>query len=64
MDRQGRLNYTLRMKPETMEKFRYVCKYEGRSVQGKLDFYINRSIENFEAKHGEIPLPPADKSGS
>ena len=49
-------NYTLRVNGELMDKFRYVCKYEGRSAQGQLLIYIRRMVESFESKHGPIDL--------
>ena len=33
METRKRKNYTLRIDAELMDKFRYVCKYDGRSAQ-------------------------------
>lgn len=47
-------SYTLRIQSLLLAKFRYICKYEGRSAQSQLLLYIRRAVESFENKHGEI----------
>ena len=56
METRKRKNYTLRIDAELMDKFRYVCKYDGRSAQSQLQLYIRRIVESFESKHGPIDL--------
>ncbi|MFR5934000.1 MAG: TraY domain-containing protein [Oscillospiraceae bacterium] len=56
METRKRKNYTLRIDAELMDKFRYVCKYDGRSAQSQLQLYIRRMVESFESKHGPIDL--------
>ena len=56
METRKRKNYTLRIDAELMDKFRYVCKYDGRSAQSQLQVYIRRMVESFESKHGPIDL--------
>lgn len=48
-------NYTLRIPEDMLKKYHYVVKYNGRSVNAQLLQYIRKSIEAFEAEHGEIP---------
>ena len=50
-------NYTLRVDGALMDKFRFVCKYDGRTAQSQLQLYIRRMVESFESKHGPIELP-------
>ncbi len=57
METGSRKSYTLRIDAELMDKFRYVCKYDGRTAQSQLQLYIRRMVENFENKHGPIELP-------
>ena len=56
METRKRKNYTLRIDAELMDKFRYVCKYDGRSAQSQLQLYIRRMVESFESEHGPIDL--------
>lgn len=45
---------SLRIDSELLEKFHYVCKYNGRSANSQLNIYIRKSVEHFENEHGEI----------
>jgi hypothetical protein len=42
---------------ETLEKFRYITKYDGRSVSGQIMYLIRQNIRTFEDEHGAIELP-------
>jgi len=46
----------VRIDKETLEKFRYVAKYDARSLNGQIMFLIHKCIREFEAEHGEIEL--------
>jgi len=50
----------LRIDEETLEKFRYVAKYDARSLNGQIMFLIHKCIREFEAEHGKIELPEGD----
>ncbi len=43
--------------PETHYKLRYIAKYEGRSGNGQVLYFIREGIREFEAEHGKIPYP-------
>ena len=49
--------FTLRVEPELLEKLGYVAEYEGRTKNRELEQLIKRRIRDFEAEHGEIPVP-------
>ena len=46
---------------ETHYKLRSISAYEGRSINGQILYLVRRCIEEFEAEHGPIPLPPSQK---
>ena len=47
-------NYSLRVDEKLLEKFHYIAKSEGRSVNAQLLIYMRRSVEQYERKYGEI----------
>ena len=47
---------SIRINEETLKKFHYVSKYDDRSASGQIMFLINKSIRDFEEKHGQIEL--------
>ena len=47
---------SIRVDSETLDKLHYVASYEGRSANGEVNVLIRRLIEDFERKHGEIPV--------
>lgn len=47
---------SIRIDEETLQKFHYIAKYDDRSASGQIMFLINKSIREFEEKHGEIKL--------
>ncbi len=47
---------SVRLDEEMLDKLHYVADYEGRSANGQVTVLIRRCIEQFEAKHGEIPV--------
>ncbi len=55
-------NYTLRVPEILLQKYHYVTKHNGRSVNAQLLLYIRKSVEEFERKMGEIPVEePTEK---
>jgi len=47
---------SIRIDDDTLRKFHYVAKYDDRSASGQIMYLINKSIRDFEEKHGEIVL--------
>ena len=47
----------LRVDGKTLAKFRYVCRYVGRSANSQLVQLMLKFIANYEKRHGEIKLP-------
>lgn len=47
-------HFGLRIESELLQKFRYVCEYDGRSANSKILILIRQCVLNFESKHGEI----------
>lgn len=45
---------SLRIEGETLAKLRYVCEYEGRSINRQLLRMINKLIVQFENAQGKI----------
>lgn len=50
------VRYTLRVNAQLFKKFRYVADYYGRSANRDLEQYIRKRVQDFEQKHGEIPV--------
>ncbi len=46
--------FTVRIDPLSLKKFRYVAEYNARSVNYETEILIRRRIEQFEKRHGEI----------
>ena len=46
--------YTLRVKPDLLEKLGYIAEYEGRTKNRELEQLIKKRIENFEREQGPI----------
>lgn len=45
-----------RIDHELLEKFRYICGYEDRSMVGQMVYMIRCLVLDFEKRHGEIHL--------
>lgn len=54
---------SLRISEDTLQKFHYVCDYEGRSANSQLLIYIRDAIKAYEAAHGEIMLEEKEGGG-
>jgi len=50
-------HFSIRVDEATLEKFRYIAKYEDRSASRQIMFLIHKCIREFEAEHGAIELP-------
>ena len=50
---------SLRIDDDMLVKFRYVCRYEGRSANSQLNIYIRNLVTAYEKEHGEI-IPEND----
>lgn len=46
--------FTVRMNPELLKKFRYVAEYNARSANREAKLLIRKHVEQFEKEHGEI----------
>ena len=46
--------FTVRMNPELLKKFRYVAEYNARSANREVELLIRKHVEQFEKEHGEI----------
>lgn len=45
---------SLRINSDMLEKFKYICEFEGRSANSQLLYFIRQAIINFEKEHGDI----------
>ena len=46
----------LRVSPEVHDKLRYLATYEGRTINGQVQYLILQCIREFEKAHGPINL--------
>ena len=46
----------LRIDGETHGKLQYIARYEGRSINGEVQYLLRREIERFEKEHGKIEI--------
>ncbi len=46
--------FTVRIGPMLLRKFRYVAEYNARSANREAEMLIRRHVENFEREHGII----------
>lgn len=53
----------LRIEPEIHKKFRYIAKYEGRTINGQALYLVLSCIREFEKKNGEITEEDMRKIG-
>ena len=52
---------SIKIPETTLEKFRYVAKYDDRDVSKQIMYLIHKSIRDFEAEHGKIELPEKEE---
>lgn len=48
--------FTLRIPEKLLAKLRVIASMNKRSVNKEIEFLIERYVEEFEAKHGEIKI--------
>lgn len=46
--------FTVRIDPELLKKFRYVAEYNARSANREAEVLIKHHVEQFEKEHGQI----------
>ena len=46
----------IEVEPELHGKLRYIAKYEGRSVNGQIIYFIRQCIRAIEESNGDIKL--------
>lgn len=54
MDRENERHLGLRIDGQLLEKFRYVCGYEGRSANSQILWLIRNCVADYEQEHGPI----------
>ena len=47
-------HFGLRIDSDTLERFHYLCEYEGRSVNAQILYLIRQNLSAFEKEHGKI----------
>ena len=47
---------SIRIDETTLKKFHYISKYDDRSASGQIMYLINKTIRDFEEKHGQIKI--------
>ncbi len=48
--------FTVRINPELLKKFRLVADYNGRSANREIEILIRNHVAAFEKEHGKIEL--------
>ena len=51
---QDECSLALRLEDELLKKFRYVCAYDGRSINQQVNRMIRESVAAYEAERGLI----------
>lgn len=46
--------FTVRIEPDLLRKFRYVAEYNARSANREAEVLIKQHVEQFEKEHGKI----------
>ena len=54
---------TVRVNKDVLQKLTAVAKCEGRSVNSQVVHLLRKDVEEFEERHGEIPLPEDTTDG-
>lgn len=53
---------SIRIEEDTLKKFHYVSKYNGRSASGQIMYLINQCIRDFEKEQGKIELEEKEEN--
>lgn len=48
--------YTFRVNRLLLDKLRFVARYDGRTINGELEYLARQRIAAFEKEHGPIDL--------
>ena len=48
--------FTMRMQPKNFDKIRVIAAVNKRSVAMQIEYLMEKCIEEYEGKHGTIPL--------
>jgi len=51
----------LRLEEDMLIKLTYISKRNRRSINAQLEFLVQICIEEYESKHGEIPISDEDR---
>jgi len=54
---------SIRIDEAILNKFHHIAKYDDRSASGQIMYLINKSIRDFEEKHGAIIFQDEDTQG-
>lgn len=46
--------FTVRISPDLLKKFRIIADYNGRSANRELEMLVREHVSKFEKEHGEI----------
>ena len=53
---KDRVQTGIRLEPELLYKISYVAKKNSRSMNGQIEFLVTQCIDEYELKHGSIPV--------
>lgn len=56
MNKNNEKHFGLRVDADILAKFRYVCRYVGRSANSQIIQLMLKFIANYEKEHGKINL--------
>ncbi len=56
--------FSLRLCPESAEKIKFIADKSHRSLNGQVEFVVERFIQDYETKNGEIPSKGNDVAGT
>lgn len=56
MDKNNEKHFGLRVDGDILAKFRYVCRYVGRSANSQIIQLMLKFISEYEKAHGKIDL--------
>ena len=59
---QKQKHISIRIEEETLKKFHYISKYNGRSASGQIMYLINQCIRDFEKEQGKIELEEKEEN--
>lgn len=53
--------FSLRLEDEDYERMKFIAAQDHRSMANFIEMLVKRSIMEYEAEHGPIPLPEDDE---